>query len=139
MVGRRGLFKVGFNSGGNFIGTCSGSYNELRDKPTFGAPDFYETLHFFPDKSLTLTAESNNPISGLNLETTGLQLSWIRANWLIYIKMSVLNGPISQIDAPELLHRAANKGYVDNRFIAYTPTEQMNLQFESLYARKSDI
>jgi len=28
----------------------NGSYNQLRDKPTFGAPDYYETIHFFPDK-----------------------------------------------------------------------------------------
>ena len=53
--------------------------------------------------------------------------------------MSVLNGPISQVGTPELCHQAANKGYVDNRFIAYTRTEQMNWQFESLYARKSDL
>jgi len=51
----------------------------------------------------------------------------------------VLNGPISKVGTPELSHQAANKGYVDNRFIAYTPTEQMNLQFQSLYARKSDL
>ena len=35
----------------------NGSYNKLRDKPTVGAPGYYETLSFFPDKSLTLTAE----------------------------------------------------------------------------------
>jgi hypothetical protein len=28
--------------------------------------------------------------------------------------------------------------YVDNRFLSYTPTQQMNLQFDSLYTRKSD-
>jgi hypothetical protein len=53
--------------------------------------------------------------------------------------MSGLNGPISQVGTPELSHQVANKGYVDNRFIAYTPTEQMNFQFQSLYARKSDL
>ena len=49
----------------------NGSYNQLRDNPSFGTPDYYEIIHFFPDKSLTLTAESNNLISGLNLETSG--------------------------------------------------------------------
>jgi len=118
----------------------NGSYYQLREKPIFGAPDYYETIHFFPDKSLTLTAESNNLISGLNLETSGPQLSWIRADQPIFTDMSVLNGPISQVGTPELFHQAANKGYVDNRFVAYAPTdEQMNLQFQSFYARKSDL
>ena len=62
---------LGFYQEGNFIEAFSGSYNELRDKPTFGAPEYYETLSFFPDKSLTLIAQRNNPISGLNLETSG--------------------------------------------------------------------
>ena len=30
----------------------NGSYEQLRDKPIFGAPDYYEVLSFFPDKSL---------------------------------------------------------------------------------------
>ena len=64
---------LGFHQEGNFIGAFSGSYNELRDKPTLGAPEYNETLSFFPDKSLALTAQSNNQISGLNLETTGSQ------------------------------------------------------------------
>jgi len=55
------------------------------------------------------------------------------------MEMSVLNGPISQVRTPELFHQAGNKGYVDNHFIAYTPTEQMNFQFQSRYARKSDL
>ena len=51
----------------------------------------------------------------------------------------MLNGPISQVVKPELSHQAANKSYVDNRFIEYTPTEQMNTKFESLYTKKSDL
>jgi hypothetical protein len=117
----------------------NGSYNQLRNKPTFGAPENYETLSFFPDKSLTLTAKSNNLISGLTLEAAGLPMSWFRVNRMICTEMPVLNGPISQVCTQELLHQPANKGYVDNRFIAYTPTEQMNLQFQSVYARKSDL
>ena len=58
---------------------------------------------------------------------------------MICTEMSVLNGPISQVGISELSHQAANKGYVDNRFIAYTPTDQMNNQFQSLYARTSDL
>ncbi len=53
--------------------------------------------------------------------------------------MSVLNGPISQVGMPELSHQAANKSFVDNQFIAYTPTEQMNTRFESLYTKKSNL
>ena len=58
---------------------------------------------------------------------------------IICMEMSVLNGPISQVGTPELGHQAADKNNVDNRFTAYTPTEQMNFQFQSLYARKSDL
>ena len=121
------------------VGSFSGNYNDLRDKPNGGAPEYYETLSFFPDKSLTLTAQSNSVIAGLNLETTGSQVFYFRADRLVCTKMSVLNGPMSQVGTPELSHQAANKGYVDNRFMAYTPTEQMNVQFQSLYARKSDL
>jgi hypothetical protein len=109
------------------------------DKPEFSQSDYLETLSFLPDKSLTLTTQSNNLISGLNLETTGTQITWIRADRLICTKTSVLNDPISQVETPEISHQAANKGYVDSRFIAYTPTIRMNLQFEALYARKSDL
>jgi hypothetical protein len=38
-----------------------------------------------------------------------------------------------------LFHQAATKGYVDNRFISYTPTEQMDFRFEALYAKKADL
>jgi hypothetical protein len=54
-------------------------------------------------------------------------------------EMSVPNGPISQVGTPELSHQAANKSYVDIRFLSYTPTEQMVNQFQSLYACKSDL
>jgi hypothetical protein len=53
--------------------------------------------------------------------------------------MSVLNSPISQVRTPELFHQAARKRYVDNRFVAYTPTDQMVNKCEALYARKSDF
>jgi hypothetical protein len=85
---------IAFHSGGNFIGAFSGSYNELRDKPEFSQPDYFETISFFPDKSLTLTAQSNNLISGLTLEATGLPLSWFRVDRMSCTEMSVLNGPI---------------------------------------------
>ena len=62
---------IGFHSGGNFIGSFSGSYNELRDKPDLSQPDFFETMSFFPDKSLTLTAQRTGVFSGLNLEAAG--------------------------------------------------------------------
>ena len=120
---------VAFHSGGNFIGAFSGSDNELRDKPEFSQPDYFKTLSFFPDKSLTSTAQSNNLISGLTLEAAGLPLSWSRVDRMICTEMSVLNGPISQVGTPELSHHAANKFYVDNRLLTYTPTVQMNLQF----------
>ena len=53
--------------------------------------------------------------------------------------MLVLNGPISQVGTPELSHQAANKGYFDNLLLSYNTTELTNLQFQSLYARKSDL
>ncbi len=53
--------------------------------------------------------------------------------------MSVLNGPIENMAPLELHHHAATKGYVDNRFIAYTPTDQLDLRFLSIYAKKSDL
>jgi hypothetical protein len=130
---------IAFHSGGNFIGAFNGSYDSLRDKPELSQPDHFETLSFFPDKSLTLIAQSNNIISGLNLETRGSQLSWIRTDRLICLEMSCLNGPISQVETPELFYQAATKGYVDNRFIAYTPTDLLDFRFESIYAKKSDV
>ena len=63
-----------FHDNGVFVGSFSGSYNDLRDKPAGGVgstPEYYEKLSFFPDKSLTLTAQSNSVIAGLNLQTTG--------------------------------------------------------------------
>jgi hypothetical protein len=128
------ISNIAFHSGSNFIGSFNRSYDWLRDKPEFSQPNYFETgLSFYPDQSLTLTAQSNNLISGLNLETTGTQLSWIRADRLICTKMSCLNGPISQVGLCELAHQAANTFYVDNRFLSYTSTEQMNLKFEALY------
>jgi hypothetical protein len=53
--------------------------------------------------------------------------------------MSLANGLIESLATLDLGHQAANKFYVDNRFLSYTPTEQMNNKFESLYARKSDL
>ncbi len=50
---------IGFHSGGNFVGVFDGSYASLWD-----TPELFEALTFFPDKSLTLTAQSNNLISG---------------------------------------------------------------------------
>ena len=126
------------NENGNFIGAFNGSYDSLRDKPEISQPNYYEVLSFSPDKSLTLIAARNNLISSLNLETTG-PLSWFTADRIICTEMSKLNGPISQVETPELSHKAANKSYVDNRFIAYTPTEQMINRFQSFYARKSDL
>jgi hypothetical protein len=117
---------IGFRQEGELIGSFSGSYIELWDKLTggVGAPEYYEAITFFPDKSLTLTAQSNHPISGLNLETSsGTQLSWIRADRLICTEVSVLNGPIENVASPELPHHAATKGYVDQRFFSYTPTD----------------
>jgi hypothetical protein len=96
-------------------------------------------MSFFPDKSLTFTAQRIGVISGLHLEAAGPQISWIRADRIVCTEMSVLNGPINQVGTPELSHQAAKKSYVDNRFIAYTQTEQMVNQFQSLYARKSDL
>jgi hypothetical protein len=101
------------------------SYNKLRDKRTFSAPEFYETLDLFLDKTLTLTAQSNNLISVLNLETSGAQVAYFMADRIVCTKMSVFNGPISQVGSPELSHQAANKDFVDNRFPAYTTTEQV--------------
>ena len=50
-----------FQDNGMVVGSFLGSYNDLWDKPTTiggGASKHYETLSFFPDKSLTLTAAS---------------------------------------------------------------------------------
>jgi hypothetical protein len=122
---------IGFNSGGNFIGAFDGSYDSLRGKPGVSStqPEFFETLTFFPDKSLTLTVEKNNLISGLNLNSSSGRLSWIRANRIICTEMSVLNGPISQVGTPQLSHQPAKKGYVDGRFLAYTPTDLLDFRF----------
>jgi hypothetical protein len=115
---------VAFHSGRNFIKEFFGSYLQLRDKPTFSEPDYYyEALSFFPDKSLILTAQSNNLTAGLNLETTVTQLSWIRADRLFCTEMSVLNGPISQVGTPDLSHQDENKFYVDNRLLSYNTPE----------------
>jgi hypothetical protein len=46
----------------------SGSYLELRDRPTsVGQPDFYEKLDFFSDKQLSLTTVQTTLYSGLKL------------------------------------------------------------------------
>jgi hypothetical protein len=58
---------------------------------------------------------------------------------VICTEMSCLNGPISQVGTPELSYQAANKFNVDNRFLSYIPTNQMNLQFEAIYTKKSDL
>ena len=86
-----------------------------------------------------MMAQSNNLISGLDLEAPGAQLPYFRADRIVAADMSVPNGPISNLASHYLLHQAATKVYVDNRFIAYTTTERMNVQFEDLYARKSDL
>jgi hypothetical protein len=63
---------IGFPSGGNFVGVFDRSYASLRYKPdSVAQPDYYETMSFFPDKSLTPTAQRNNIISGSKLETSG--------------------------------------------------------------------
>ncbi len=75
---------IDFHENGNFIGSFDESYDSLWGKPdSVSQPDYYEVLSFFPDKSLTLTAGSNSRISGLNLEASGPQLSWIRVDRLI--------------------------------------------------------
>ncbi len=53
--------------------------------------------------------------------------------------MNLLNGPIENVAYPELPHHAATKCYVDQRFLAYTPSELMYFRFEALYAKKSDL
>jgi hypothetical protein len=121
------------------VGSFSGSYNNLQDKPivVIGAPEYYELLPFFLDNTLTLMAQSNDLISGLELEVPGSQHSYFRADRLITKEISLLNEPIENIALPELYHHAALEGYVDNCFVAYTPaTEQLKFQFEALYARK---
>ncbi len=127
---------IGFRSGGNFIGAFSRSYNEVRDKPEFPQPDYYENIPFFPDKGLTLTAQSNNLISGLKLETSGTQLSYFRADRIVCNKLRLLNGSIEHVAPPELFHHADMKGFVDNRLTEYTTSERMKYQFEALYAKK---
>jgi hypothetical protein len=116
---------IGFHSGGNFVGTFDGSYASLRD-----TPELSETLTFFPDKSLTLTAQSNNLISGLTLETSGPRLSYFLADRIVCNETSLANGLIENLANPELFHQAANKVYVDNRFLSYTPTWLMDTTFE---------
>jgi hypothetical protein len=119
----------------------------LHDSPDFtgrngvdaSQPEYYEVQSFFPDKSFTLTAQSNNPISGLTLETSGPQVSYFRADRNVYNEMSLAKSLIENLAIPDLGHQAENKGYVDNRFIAYTPTEKINLQFEAIYSKKNQI
>ncbi len=96
-------------------------------------------MSFFPDKSLTLTAQSNNIISGLKLETSGPRLYYFRADRIVCNEMSLTNSLIANLATLDLGHQAANKFYVDNRFLSYTPTEQMNLRFEAIYTKKSDL
>ena len=96
-------------------------------------------MSFFPDKSLTLTAESNNTISGLKLETSGSQFSYFRADRIFFNEMRLANGLIENLATPKLGHQAANKFYVDNRLIAYTPTDLLDFRFESIYANKSEV
>ncbi len=129
---------IGFHQGGDLFGSFSGSYNELRDKPTggVGTPEYYEALPFFPDKTLTLTAQSNNLISGLALEASGAKLSYFRVDRLVCNEMSLLNGPIENVAYPELPHHATTKGYVDQSFLAYTPTKLIDFRFEAVYAKK---
>ena len=67
-------------------------------------PDHFETLTFFPDKSLTLTAQSNTIISGLKLETSGPQLSYFRADRIVCNEMSLASGLIENLATPELVH-----------------------------------
>ncbi len=124
---------IGFGIDGNFTESFSGNYIVLRDKPTtVGAPELYETFYFFPNKSLTLTANFNNLISGMALEAPDAYFIYFRADRIVNMYMSVLNGPINKLASPELFHQTVTKWYVGNRFISYTPTEQMNVQFDSL-------
>jgi hypothetical protein len=109
---------IGLRLAINFIGTFSGSYNELRDKPIFRALDYYKTLSCFPDNTLASTTTSSNLISGLALEAPGAQLSYFKAGRIVATDMPVLNEAINNIAIPELFHQAANKRYVENRFIA---------------------
>jgi hypothetical protein len=53
--------------------------------------------------------------------------------------MSLANGLIGNLANPYLGHQAATKGYVDNRFIAYTPTNLLDFRFEGIYTKKSDL
>jgi hypothetical protein len=46
----------GFHSDGVFIRAFSGSYDDLRDKPSFSQLGYYDSVSFFSDKSLTLIA-----------------------------------------------------------------------------------
>jgi hypothetical protein len=101
---------INFHENGNFVGVFDGSYDSLRGKPENSQPNHFETFTFFPDKSLTLTAQSNNVISGLNLEASGPQLSWIIADRLDCTEMLVLNGPISQVVTPEFFIKQPEKG-----------------------------
>ena len=123
---------IGFHSGGNLVGVFDGSYASLRDKPELSQPHYFETMLFLPDKSLTLTAQSNNIISGLKLETSSPQLSYFRADRIFCNEMSLANGLIENLANPEIFHQAANKFHVDNRFLSYTPTWLMDTEFESL-------
>ncbi len=91
---------IGFQKDGVFVGAFSGNYLELRDIPESSSsqPVFYESLSFFPDKFLTLVAQSNSQISGLSLNSTGIQPSYlVRADRIVCNEMSLLNGPIENV------------------------------------------
>jgi hypothetical protein len=50
---------IAFQNGdtGTYMGALTWSYNDLWDKLAVGAPDNYESLPFFPDKSLSLRTQ----------------------------------------------------------------------------------
>ncbi len=68
-----------------------------------------------------------------------MQLYYFRVDSLVFNSMSLLNGPIENVITSELLHHAATKGYVDDRFVAYTPTEQLDFRFKYIYSKKYDL
>ena len=95
---------IDFHFGGDFIGVFDGSYDSLRGKPELSQSDHFETLTFFPDKGLTLTAQSNNIILGLKLETSVPQLSYFRADRIVCNEMSLANGLIKNLATLYLFH-----------------------------------
>jgi hypothetical protein len=72
-------------------------------------------------------------ISGLTLETSGLQVSYFRVDRIVCNEMSLAIGLMENLASPDLGHQAVNKSYVDTRFLDYTPTWQMDTKFDSLY------